>query len=336
MILRQRLLFAICTLSLVCLFCASAGAQCCKPDSDSDERWGNRLRSAEQLIADGREWQTKANDLAGRVGHLAAKGNSTNELWSQYQSLFQQYEQLLSSYRQHRQAYSAHVQSYHNMQSSVQQVNGSLDSVIASDPSNAMKPIKVAAQDKCAELQQLESSIINNETKLGSMMDQLYAATQKESASMFASLWSQANSLAMQDSMQANQFNHMGLLKTAQNTRSVHDLIAEANRDGAYNAHMQAYKDLSQGSTLEHEIYKRSNEHSNFAMSTLSKLAQMKPQGFSNNAPPPDTTVYSSDDLLRESHSLDQEYANVQALFQKLEAVRKALPPNLQGRTAGN
>jgi len=325
---------ALILLSATALSPAHAGDNCCVEQDEATLT--KRLESAERLIADG----TRLDETNRALIHnlKVAAGGVTENVYQSYEGLFKQYYDALAAYQQHRRDYLDHVQSYHTQNQQPEMISPSQSYGSNQQPvRGGLQPLKYKTQDKCDQMQQLESTIIANEQQLTTMVSNLMIAQQKESAAMFANEWSAANQLAIQNSRFASQFNDLGILKTAQVSRSVHNLIMEANRDGAYNAHMEAYQNLSTSNGMEQLINKRSNMHASYAMQTMTQLAAMRPAGMPMNGPAAGPArVYTSADLEQESNALDQEYAGVQALFAKLEAVRKAMPPKLKGKTGNN
>lgn len=347
-VLNPRILshsICACLVSTVLLFCVDVTA--CFAQAFSAEECSSleRLQSAERLIEDGRAWQNSALELCERIDSLKnarrteIAGDAAADsmgLWRSYQELFKEYEQSLAEYRQHRHDYFEHAQRFHNRSSAPEAINGSPSQMSSLSQmgtgevsSTNFRPLKLQAQDKCAELQELEQNIVVNEQRLEELLQDLSEAQQKESSGTFASLWNEANDLAMKNNELAGKFNHIGIQKTMQSSKNVHNLILEANRDGAYSAHLNAYRDLSQSNNLQQEIFKRANQHGRFAVMALSKLSVMRPS-LQGVPPEPDSKVYSAEDLEQQSADLDQEYANVQSLFEKLETIRKSLPPQLQ------
>lgn len=316
--------------------CVSAA---CSMGQDHAVILQQRIDSADRLIADGSQIEQRTgilidrfNQLLDRTSNRKLAGNQSLDVFALYESLFKQYEDALAQYKQHRKEYFDHAQQFHQMQqpeSIVGSVSQDSDTS-GNDYANTPGVQRFRAQDKCAALQQLEGRIIANETRLQEMVAELASSMQKESTAMFASSWSAANQLATQNSNLASQYNQMGMQKTAWYSQNVHNFIAEANRDGAYGAHIQAYKDLSNGNAMESEIFKRCKEHMRNATSTLSDLASIRPAGLSLAAPQPGQAPITADQLQRESNTLDSEYANVQDLFAKLESVRKSMPPSLK------
>ncbi len=298
-----------------------------------------RIDSADRLIADGSQIEQRTGILLDRFNQLREQtsnrqlaGNQSIDVFALYESLFKQYEDALNQYKQHRKDYFAHAQQYHQAQQPESIVGSSSQdpSANGNDLSNTPGVLKFKAQDKCAALQQLEGRIISNENRLEQMVNDLASSMQKESVSMFATAWTAANQLAMENGRLASQYNSLGTQKTAWYSHNVHNFIAEANRDGAYGAHVQAYRDLSNGNAMEAEIYKRCQGHMQRATSTLSELASIRPPALSLAAPQPGQAPITADQLQRESNSLDSEYDNVQDLFAKLESVRKSMPPSLK------
>jgi hypothetical protein len=207
-----------------------------------------------------------------------------------------------------------------------------------------LTPLKVQAQDKCADLVALETRLLESESNLSGLVSKLQYSQNKESTSMLAGMWSDAEQAARQNQALASQFNHLGIQKTGTYSQNVHSLIVEANRDGAYGAHMKAYSDLTQGNNLQQEIYKHANLHGQFALSMLSTLNMLKPPGVVSGGTMPGSFTgtpyvssgyaasgaggsYSGAQLAQESQALDVEYAQVQDLMRRLEILRQALPP---------
>jgi hypothetical protein len=310
----------------------------------SQETVEARIESADRLISDGVRLNAETESLLNGFSRLAkldeesspfqsqriASSAVTENVYQLYENLFQQYEQALAQYKQHRRDYYEHSQLYHNQpQPDMISPTDLVQSSSNSSNSGGMQALQFRAQDKCQQLQQLESTIIANEQRLQQMVSDLIVSQQKESVALFASAWADANQLAVKNGNLAAQFNHFGLLKTAQVANAVHDLIAEANRDGAYSAHMLAYKNLSDSNNAEQQINKRSNIHGQLAMRYLSQLASMRPVNAPVIAPSnPNQPTFSADQLEQENNALDQEYARVQDLFAKLESVRKSMPPS--------
>ena len=351
---RQELLLSL-LLSAVASLPASA-ENCCKAaaTATTDEvvelnhstkmltHVQSRIASADKLIADGERLNAKTKKLIDTVDSInkldekvspfpaqrIASGATTTNAYELYDSLFKEYYQALAQYKQHRQAYDAHVNAYHqNPQPEMIAPTPTDPAASTSATFNGMRALKFQAQDKCQQLQQLESNIISNEQQLQQMISNLMASQQKESAAMFASAWSDANQLAQQNGQLTAQFSHQGLQKTASVANSVHQLIELANRDGAYSAHMEAYKNLADSNNVEQELNKRMNIHGQWAMRFISQLAAMRPQSQGPSAPGTDGgRVYTASDLAKENDELDQEYAHVQELFGKLESVRKTMP----------
>lgn len=342
MILGSRFLLIL--FILIGFVNAPAGyAQCSNNESGDQEFSHRRLHSAEQLISNGHEWQKNALDVKTRIQLLAGKTASPSQLQDEYQSIFQQYQTLLAEYRLHRQAYLEHAKNFHNGQSALhskisriqlsvqeRQIVDELQGDILRNPSapsasvdgNTYQPISVSAEQKCQELQQLEASILSTESNLNSMIAQLGAS--KLSPNSYAALWSQAHGLAVQNMSQANQFNHVGIQKIAQNSRAYHDLISAGVRDGSYTEQVAAYKRFTSETKLEHEIYQRFSMREMSALTSFMKLMSMQPKNLMASSPT------AADDLLGESRALDREYTNLQNVFQKLEAVKQALPPSLK------
>lgn len=285
-----------------------------------------RSASADRLIADGTRLV--------RETRLLAANAETPDAFGLYESLFNQYQDALARYKQHRREYFEHVQQYHNTQSQPESIYPNSNPSQSNNDQNSpgsLQALKYAVEDKCAQLQQLETTIISNERQLEAMVASLRNSQQKESQAIFSSNWTAASGLAAQNSSLVAQFNHMAMMKNAQVFKSVSSLIAEANRDGAYNAHMQAYKDFSQSNGMEVALNKRSNMHGQVATMVQSQLAAMRPEGLSMPALDPNRPAVTADQLQQESNALDSEYANVQDLFAKLESVRKSMPPSLPG-----
>lgn len=314
--------------------CASAA---CSFGQDHAEVLQQRIDSADKLIADGTRVEQRTGILLDQFKQLRPYSaerklaeNASIDVYSLYESLFKQYEDALNQYKQHRKEYFEHAQQYHQMQQPQSIEGANSQEPDSQDDANVSGVLRFKAQDKCSQLQQLEGRIIRNEANLEQMVSDLQTSMQKESQAMFASSWGAANQLAIQNSNLAGQYNHLGMLKTSKYAENVHNLIAEANRDGSYGSHMQAYKDLNNGNTMEGEIHRRCQAHIQFANSALNDLASMRPAGMSLVAPKPDERVFTANDIQRESSELDSEYANVQELFAKLESVRKSMPPTLK------
>jgi len=347
-ILRSRLLVVnsgVRLLSALFLFFGNvpeARAACCV-GQDHAVVLQQRIDSADRLIADGTAIEQRSGILIDRFSRLQnysskrkLAASETIDVYGLYESLFKQYEDGLAQYKQHRKDYYAHVQQYHQSQQPVEivgsnsQIPSQNEDQTAAGFANAAGVLKFKVQDKCTALQTLEGRILANEAQLQGMISDLASSMQTESQSIFADNWMSANQLAIQNSNLAGQYNHTGMQKTAWYSQNVHNFIEEANRDGAYGAHMQAYKDLSSGNAMEAEIFKRCKAHMQRASSSLGELAQMRPSGVSMAAPKPDQAPITADLIQRESNALDVEYANVQDLFGKLESVRKSMPPSFR------
>lgn len=302
-----------------------------------------RIDSANRLIADGKRITARSKTLMDTAELLSrldeksspfpsqriASGVTTPDVYQLYESLFKEYYQALAQYKEHRQEYNAHVNAYHQSSQPEMIAPTPTDNTNASSSAtfNGMHALRFQVQDKCQQLQQLESQILSNEQQLQQMISNLIVSQQKESAAMFASAWSDANQLARQNGVLSSQFSHQGLQKTASVANSVHSLIELANRDGAYSAHMEAYKNLADSNNVEQELNKRMNIHGQYAMRFMSELASMRPQGQEPSAPSAGgATVYSAAELAQENDALDREYAHVQDLFSKLESVRQTMP----------
>ncbi len=308
---------------------AAQDDECCTATAD-DKFLYQRLQSAMTLIANARKLNDDSSKLTELVGTVAANA-TTVDVYGQYDDIFRQYEIALNNYKQHRREYLEHVQRFHQSQQP-EMISGQSSNFGSDAQSNfGIKPLQFRVNDACGQLQQLESSLIANEMKLESMINSLAAAQQKESPAAFSELWSEANQLAVSNSSLSSQFNHLGIQKTAGISRNVRSLIDQANRDGAYSSHLQAYNNLSRGNGLENEIYQRSNMHAKFALTVLSRLSMMRPPNLALSQPPSsDNRVFSAEELSNESQALDKEYGNVQNLFAKLEAVRKSMPPTFK------
>jgi hypothetical protein len=351
-IVRYRQLFVISGAGLLLaygLLAASIGPvfAACSFGQDHAVLLQQRIESADRLIADATQIEQRTGILIDQFQQLKDRNkrlassvtDSSINVFTLYESLFKQYEDALNQYNQHRKEYFAHTRQFHQMHqpdsivganSQIQSANSSPYGDNSSGFANAAGVLKFKAQDKCTQLQALEGRILANESRLDDMVSDLETSMQKESQAMFANSWMAANQLAIQNSTLASQYNHLGMQKTAWYSQNVHNFIEEANRDGAYGAHVQAYRDLSNGNAMESEIYKRCQAHVQRASSTLNELASMRPQGLSISPPGAGQQAITADQLQRESNQLDSEYANVQDIFAKLESVRKSMPPSLK------
>lgn len=323
----------------------------------------SRIASANKLIKQGRRIEQQQSRLSNRIkDKLLAAGSQSANPWTAYQSLFLEYEKALSAYQQHRREYFAHAQQYHGVQSFSGSAQSSTPYGQASSQSPSMQqsfgttpsptgltPLKVQAQDKCDQLVALETKLLESEGYLAKLVSQLQYGQSRESQSMLIGMWSDAEQVARQVQGMASQFNHQGIQKTGSYSQNVHGLIMEANRDGDYGAHMDAYRELSRSNTIQQDINKHANLHGQFAMQMLFTLNSLKPPGAIPGGGSPSSlpgsptgavteydpgsssfgpgASYDATQLAQESRALDLEYAQVQELMSRLEILRQALPP---------
>lgn len=273
-----------------------------------------RIQSADHLIPAAQALNEQAIGLQEKAELLASNVTEEAEVSkSSYQSLLSEYNQALIQYREHRKEYFEHCKKYHERQegpkvSSPYVPIGSLAN---------LKPLKLEVSDKCAALVSLETRLLENEKRVMSMLENLYAARSKESDAVFFNMWTTVQRLAEENRDDAMQYNHLALSKTSQSSSSIHDMITAANRDGILSYQKQVYGKYQRNQALQSAIYKRSNMHGRFAMMVLSRLHSLKPQGYSMNGP--EQPSYSGDELQAESNALSQEYAQVQALYKQLK-----------------
>jgi hypothetical protein len=353
---------------LICLACSigllshstAIASSCHNADRENVERKhiNSRIASANKLLKQGHRLEWKQADLKSKL--LVAKSQSSNS-WTAYQKLFLEYEQALQAYQEHRREYFQHAQQFHEVQSfsgssessapygSTQ--SPSMQQSFGTTPSpTGLTPLKVQAQDKCADLSALEARLIESEGNLSRLVSQLQYAQSRESQAMLVGMWSDAQQAARQVQGMASQFNHQGILKTGIYSQNVHGLIMEANRDGDYGAHMDAYRELGRSNTIQQEITRHANTHGQFALQMLSAINSLRPPGAvpgvgatgSLPGAPLGTMTeydpgggassfgpgssYSATQLAQESRSLDLEYSQVQELMSRLEVLRQALP----------
>lgn len=330
----------------------------------------SRIASANKLIKQGRLIEAQHTNLSNRIKAklLVADSRSSNP-WTAYQNLFLEYEKALAAYQEHRREYFAHAQQYHGVQSFSGSAENSVPYGQSSSQSPSMQqsfgtttsptgltPLRVQAQDKCDQLVALETKLIASEGNLSKLVSQLQYGQSRESQSMLIGMWSDAEQVARQVQGMASEFNHQGIQKTGSSSQNVHSLIMEANRDGDYGAHMDAYRQLSRSNNFQQEITKHANLHGQFALQMLSTLNSLRPPGaipgggaFSSLPGSPTGTVteydpsgggstfgpgasYDATQLAQESRALDLEYAQVQELMSRLEVLRQALPPTPPNR----
>lgn len=314
-----------------------------------------RDASASNLMADSARLSEQNRILCKRIESLASKPGGSTSSWSAYQTLFQQYKMALDSYNNHRKLYFEHLKSFHgnsnagpemiagDMINDTPQTTASQTQSNGSDSSKVKSPsgatlIKIKVEEKCAQLMALEKQLIASETRLSTLVSNLVAAQSKEGPQVFAQMWTDAQNLAMENRATASQYNHLGIQKSSKASGAVHDLIEQANRDGAYTAHMKAYKELSDNDKLQQQIYQNANKHGQFAMMMLSQLSSMRPPASAFDggvAAPgiPGQSSVSSVELRAESADLAREYEQLQSTFQKLEKARVSLPANLRGKS---
>src|SRR5579885_192863 len=151
--------------------------------------------------------------------------------------------------------------------------------------SKQMRALKFKVEARCSQLQELESALITNEQRLENAIADLNRARGRQGGAAFASMWSEANDLAITTNAQAGQFNHLGIQKTFGYSKNVHDLILEANRDGAYGAHMKAYRELAESNNIQQEIIKRANLHGKLSVAALSQINSLKPTSIAQQSP---------------------------------------------------
>ncbi len=275
----------------------------------SAEDLEERIKSADRLIPSAR----RLNDSALEMIRLASNVTEAEGGSSSYRSLLSQYNQALDLYREHRREYLTHVKRYHEQDQGPKVSSPYVPIGKLAD----LKPLKLQVSDKCQQLVELETRLLANEKQVMTMLENLYAARNKESDAEFFNMWSSVQQLAVQNRDDAMTYNHLGLSKTSASSERIHDMITTATRDGILAYQQQVYGKFQRNNALENAINQRSNMHTNFSLMVLSRLNSLKPTGYSIQGP--GDPSYNGDQLQAESDELNREYAMVQALYRKLQ-----------------
>lgn len=277
----------------------------------------HRLDSANQLIPNAE----KLNDQALYFlfeGRLLAQNVTEGKPFSKksYGSLLSQYNEALSLYRVHRKEYLEHCKKFHQPRN---------DPKVASPyvpigRLGKLKPMKLKVQDKCQQLVELETQLLENEKRVMSMLENLVASRSKEGEGEFFNMWSNVKALADQNNSDAIKYSHIGLQKTAQISSGIHSEIAAATRDGILSYQKQVFAKYKRSNALQNAIQMRSGMHIRFARMILFRLSNMKPAQAPSLAMGPGH--FSGDQLDAESRALKEEYAQVQDLYHQLQLAK--------------
>ncbi len=309
---------------------ALSARECVSCAGQSNDMLNHRMHSADKLMNDGEKLVAGKLRLCRHIETFLAQSRAKLTL-EDYRTLMEEYQQSLGTYKLHRREFFEHCKAFHPASPTPGQTQTTVPVVPAQAnvSTSSLKPLQLKAEQKCAQLVKMESGLLASEQQLDSLVKKLTSAWGKESPLVFGSMWADAQNLAIGNQATASEFNHMAIQKTSTASHQVAALIAEANRDGAYGAHMKAYKELSENNTLQQDLFERANQHGKFALMMLSKLQAMRPQGspqFSSS-----TTSYSAADLHAESVALEKEYEELQSKFRELSEAKKFLPSTKSG-----
>lgn len=230
-----------------------------------------------------------------------------------YADLVSKYHAALAAYLQHRKEVQAHAAAFHE---AAQQQNSQSNSqpVMIEVPSFTALPVRT--QDACDAMQEAESILHSQEEELNQAIQVMMNNRKTLSAAQYAALWTQSEQRASSLQSRASAFDQSVVAKQQTITDNLHGKMQEAMRDGDYVLSHQVYGDEQRSSMLIHEEVKRATKHSQLSMQILNQLQTLSPYASSTSGANPG----NPNQFIEDDKSLATEFAQVQALYQEVEA----------------
>lgn len=233
-----------------------------------------------------------------------------------YADLVSKYHAALAAYLQHRKEVQAHAAAFHEAAQQQQQQGSQPNSQPATIEVPSFTALPVRTQDACDAMQEAEASLHSQEESLNQAIQMMMNNRKTLSAVQYAGLWTQSEQQATSLQSGASAFDQSVVAKQQTITDNLHGKMQEAMRDGDYVLSHQVYGDEQRSSMLIHEEVKRATKHSQLSMQILNQLQSLSPYAGSSSS---GSNPGNPNQFVEDDKSLAAEYAQVQALYQRVQ-----------------
>jgi hypothetical protein len=284
--------------------CCSQGSM---TDFEFDRYCGARLDSARLLSGEAANLIEKNQSLTNAI-KLCQTITSPSEPSGKFSSLLTDYQDARSQYLDHRQQYDLHVKEFHQQ---ARPDNRALPPLVVPN----VKPLAVAAEDACLQLQQLEQQLRTSESELCNMIQILQAEKGKITEDAYFQKWLNTQTMATNVQSGALQFNRGVTTKGVAASNQIHAATDAANISGDYVQSKKVFSFVQTATEIENEETRRAHLHSTLASQCFIYINALNP----NSAGASNSSTITADQLVKESNELQSEYDALQSKYSSMQ-----------------
>ena len=312
---------------------AVAGQVCCTQGTMTDAEFNrycmNRLKSAKILTEEAASLIEQNRNLGEKiklcqnsvdnsepptfrmeesVNHTVTTAGDTKSPDGKFSSLLSDYQNARSQYLDHRQQYDLHVKEFHQQ---ARQDNRPLPPLVVPN----LKPLAVAAEDACVQLQQFEQQLKSSESELCNMIQILQAEKGKIPEESYFQKWLNTQNMATNVQSGALRFNRGVASKGVDSADRIHAAADAANVSGDYVQSKKVFSYVQTSTALENEETRRAHLHSTLASQCFIYINALNP----NSVGADNSSTITADQLVKESSELQSEYETLQNKYSLME-----------------
>ncbi|MDR3617633.1 MAG: hypothetical protein P4L53_29010 [Candidatus Obscuribacterales bacterium] len=288
-----------------------ASQVCCSQgnmtDAEFDRFCVERLDSAKLLTSEAAVLIEQNRNLTNEI-KLCQTITSPSVPYNKFSAVLSDYQNARSLYLDHRQQYDLHVKEFHQQ---ARPDNRALPPLAVPN----LKPLAVAAEDACSQLQQFEQQLKSSETELCNMIQILQAEKGKIPEEAYFQKWLNTQTMATNVQSGALQFNRGVTTKGVDSSNRIHAATDAANVSGDYVQSKKVFSFVQTATEIENEETRRAHLHSTLASQCFIYINALNP-----NAPGADgSSTITADQLVKESNELQTEYEALQSKYSSMQ-----------------
>jgi hypothetical protein len=284
---------------------------CCSQGSMTDVEFDRfcleRLNSAKQLTGEATILIEENANLRNKM-RLCQTLSGPTEPAGKFSSLVSDYQNARSQYLDHRQQYDLHVKEFHQQ---ARQDNRPLPPLIVPN----VKPLAVAAEDACVQLQQFEQELKSSESELCNMIQILQSDKGKIPEESYFQKWLNTQNMATNVQSGALRFNRGVANKGVDSANRIHAAADAANVSGDYVQSKKVFSYVQTSTALENEETRRAHLHSTLASQCFIYINALNP----NSVGADNSSTITADQLVKESSELQSEYETLQSKYASMQ-----------------
>lgn len=292
---------------------------CCSQANLSEAEFrdfcSNRLDSAQRLTSEAKhlihanQRLSKELELCQTIMTYGTPGEPDKK----FSSVLDDYQAARALYLKHREQYDLHVKEFHQQ---AKQDNRPLPPLVVPE----VKPMAIAVEEACAQLQAFEQQLRQSESELCSMIQQLQSLKGKIPEDTYFQKWLNTQTMATNVQGGALEFNRQVSTKGVNSANKLHAAAEAANVSGDYVQSRKAFAFAQASASINNEETRRAHLHSTLASQCFIYINALNP----NSTSPDSSSTITADQLVTESSELQTEYDDLQ---QKYSSVHDAKAP---------